>query len=434
MRAFLVGVMAVSALAPAAATTAAASTAPAVTGVAPSSGPDTGQNSVTITGTSLASATAVNFGTVAAAITSNTDTQIVATAPPQSAGLTVDVTVTTPAGTSAATPADRYTYTLPPWEDFGGALASSPVATSMGSPTVDAFMAGTDGALWHRWFDASRAWNWESLGGRPTSAAAALAHDCELDVFIRGADLALWENVFTRSNCQHPGWSGWHSLGGRLAAEPAAAAYGYPSTTTIDVFVEGTDRRLWVDSLNVALGTWNWRPAGGLLQAAPAAVVVSDTEAWAFVQAADLGLWYWSTATGWHSLGGRLASKPAVTFDGQPSAHVDAYLEGADQALWHWTSATGSWESVGGRIASAPSAQVYGGRYHSNFVVVQGADRGLWLASSTPSFATGWSWQNWEGRLLGPPALVAGASAGLEVFVEGEDHALWHRADGMPAA
>src|SRR5207245_3256428 len=94
------------------------------------------------------------------------DAQRVASAPPQSAGRTVDVTVTTPAGTSAATPADRYTYTLPPWEDFGGALASSPVATSMGSPTVDAFMAGTDGALWHRWFDASRAWNWESLGGQ----------------------------------------------------------------------------------------------------------------------------------------------------------------------------------------------------------------------------------------------------------------------------
>jgi hypothetical protein len=118
--------------------------------------------------------------------------------------------------------------------------------------------------------------------------------------------------------------------------------------------------------------------------------VVSDTEAVAFVEGADVGLWSWSTVSGWHPLGGRLASKPAVTFNPQPSGHLDAYVEGADQALWHWAGIDGSWESLGGRIASAPSAQVYGGRYLSNFVMVQGVDGGVWLASSTPSFATGW--------------------------------------------
>src|SRR5439155_24705921 len=193
MRAFLVGVMAVSALAPAAVTTAAASTAPAVTGVAPSSGPDTGQNSVTITGTALASATAVNFGTSAATVTSNTDTQIVATAPPVAAGQTVDVTVTTAGGTSAITSADHYSYTRPPWEDFGGVLTSGPVAGSKGSPTVDSFAVGADGAVWHRWLDANRAWRWESLGGHPSSLVAPLFLGCEIDLFVRGADLALWQ-------------------------------------------------------------------------------------------------------------------------------------------------------------------------------------------------------------------------------------------------
>jgi hypothetical protein len=436
-RALLVGLLAASALAAQAASPlnlAAAATAPVVTGVAPNTGPDTGQNSVTITGTNLASATAVNFGAIAATVISNSDTQIVATVPPGAAGQTVDVTVTTAAGTSATTPADRYTYTLPAWEDFGGTLASSPAATSIGSPTVDAFMAGADGALWHRWFDANRVWHWDSLGGGPTSAPAAIVHDCEINVFMRGPDLALWENVFTQSKCQNSGWSGWHSLGGRLAAEPAAASYGYPSTTTVNVFVQGTDHHLWIDTLNVATGIWTWTTAGGLIQAGAAAVVVSGNEAWAFVEGADLGLWYWSTASGWYPLGGRLASKPAVTWMAQPSGHVDAFVEGADQQLWHWTSANGSWEAVGGRIAGAPSAQVNGGRYLSNFVAVRGTDGALWLASFTPSFpAGGWSWQSWGGQLAAPPALVAGASAGLEVFVAGRDHALWHRADGAPA-
>jgi hypothetical protein len=51
----------------------------------------------------------VNFGANVAVFNVDSDTQITATSP---AGLkTVDVTVTTPAGTSAATPADQFTYT-----------------------------------------------------------------------------------------------------------------------------------------------------------------------------------------------------------------------------------------------------------------------------------------------------------------------------------
>jgi hypothetical protein len=315
-------------------------------------------------------------------------------------------------------------------------LATYPVAGSFGSRTVDAFAAGADGALWHRSLDANQVWQWESLGGRPTSAAAALFHDCEIDVFIRGADLALWENVFHRPNCQNPGWSGWRSLGGKLAAEPAAVAYGYPSTTTIDVFIQGTDRQLWVDTFDVGATTWTWHRAGGRIQAAASAVVVSDTEVWAFVEGADGALWYWSNTGGWHGLGGRLASKPAVSWMPQPSGHVNVLVEGIDQALWLWTSTDGSWESVGGRITGAPSVQVSGGRYLTTFVAVRGVDGGLWLAVQSPvlpSFSHVWSWQpSWGGQLLGSPALIAGASAGVEVFVEGTDHALWHRADGMP--
>ncbi len=434
MRAFLVGVIAVSALAPAAVTTAGASTAPAVTGVAPSSGPDTGQNSVTITGTALASATAVNFGTSAATVTSNTDTQIVATAPPVAAGQTVDVTVTTAGGTSAITSADHYSYTLPPWEDFGGVLTSGPVAGSKGSPTVDSFAVGADGAVWHRWLDANRAWRWESLGGHPSSLVAPLFLGCEIDLFVRGADLALWQNKFFGANCGGPGWSGWTSLGGKLAAEPNVAAFGYPAISTIDVFVAGTDGRLWVDRFDVTARAWTWTFAGGVIAAAPASVVISDLEVQAFVEGADRALWYWSNVSGWHPLGGRLAAKPAATWMGQPYGHVDAFVMGTDGQLWHWTSANGSWEAVGGRIAGAPSAQVNGGRYLSNVVAVRGVDGGVWLASFNPSFpATGWSWESWGGVILGSPALVAGASAGVEVFVEGADHALWHRADGAPA-
>jgi hypothetical protein len=93
---------------------------PAVTGVSPSSGFTTGDDSVTITGRGFTGATSVRFGAASAAMTVNSDTQITATSPPGSIGI-VDVTVTTPAGTSAVSrPADQFRYVRKPPKENGG--------------------------------------------------------------------------------------------------------------------------------------------------------------------------------------------------------------------------------------------------------------------------------------------------------------------------
>jgi hypothetical protein len=88
--------------------TAASSSTPTVTALSPSSGQEAGGTSVTITGTNLAAASAVKFGTAAASIKSKTATTVKVVAP-KGTGV-VDVTVTTPAGTSAISAADKYTY------------------------------------------------------------------------------------------------------------------------------------------------------------------------------------------------------------------------------------------------------------------------------------------------------------------------------------
>ena len=62
---------------------------PAVTGVSPGSGPSTGGNTVTVTGTGFTGASAVAFGTVpATSFTVNSDTSITATVPPGAAAST----------------------------------------------------------------------------------------------------------------------------------------------------------------------------------------------------------------------------------------------------------------------------------------------------------------------------------------------------------
>ncbi len=85
---------------------------PAVTGVSPASGSPAGGTGVTITGTGLSGATGVSFGSTPGTVTADSGTQVTATSPPGKG--TVDITVTTPAGTSAATAADNFTYTAAP--------------------------------------------------------------------------------------------------------------------------------------------------------------------------------------------------------------------------------------------------------------------------------------------------------------------------------
>ncbi|MGV3578305.1 IPTL-CTERM sorting domain-containing protein [Brevundimonas sp.] len=86
---------------------------PVITSLSAQSGPTSGGNSVTITGSNLGSAAAVTFGVTPASITANTATSITVTVPAEVEG-TVDVRVTTTAGISANTSADDYTYNLPP--------------------------------------------------------------------------------------------------------------------------------------------------------------------------------------------------------------------------------------------------------------------------------------------------------------------------------
>ncbi len=87
---------------------------PSIASISPGSGPTTGGNPVTITGTGFTDATVVMFTNSAAlSFTVKSDTEIIAIAPSHSAG-TRDITVTTPVGTSAVVDADKYTWYIAP--------------------------------------------------------------------------------------------------------------------------------------------------------------------------------------------------------------------------------------------------------------------------------------------------------------------------------
>jgi hypothetical protein len=84
--------------------------APVVTGVSPASERGAG-HTVTVTGSGFTNATVVHFGTMTAtSLTVVSDTQLTVPSPTPTTPGTVDVTVTTPAGTSATSAADQFTY------------------------------------------------------------------------------------------------------------------------------------------------------------------------------------------------------------------------------------------------------------------------------------------------------------------------------------
>ncbi len=85
---------------------------PTVSGVSPDAGLTAGGTTVTITGTGFSSFdSTVDFGsTEAFDVYVVSSTEITASAPAEAAGPPVDVTVTTPAGTSATSAEDEYTY------------------------------------------------------------------------------------------------------------------------------------------------------------------------------------------------------------------------------------------------------------------------------------------------------------------------------------
>jgi PKD repeat protein len=86
---------------------------PAISSISPTNGITAGGTPVVLTGSGFTGATAVEFGTVPAlSFVVNSDTSIDAISPANTTG-TVDIAVTTAGGTSPASSADLFTYTIP---------------------------------------------------------------------------------------------------------------------------------------------------------------------------------------------------------------------------------------------------------------------------------------------------------------------------------
>ncbi len=213
---------------------------------------------------------------------------------------------------------------------LGGLIVGAPAVAVAGSDTVVA-ARGVNGALWISTVSQGA---WLSLGGVLSAApAVAGASDGRLDVFVRGSDDRLW----SRSRPAGGSWSAWTDLGGALASGPAAVGFG---SGRMDVYATGADHAVWRRSL--AGGVWSgWMSLGGATYSGPGVAQAGADAAQIFVRGTDNVVWTNRDNTGWQSLGGVVIDAPAAT---APAAGgIDLVVRGTDRALWTRMLRNGTW-------------------------------------------------------------------------------------------
>jgi hypothetical protein len=225
---------------------------------------------------------------------------------------------------------------------------------------LDVFCTAADGRImsaawqpeftdwWHGW--------WHIRGGRAAAGApvhATVRSADHLDIFVIGTDnrvyTAAWERAFT------DGWRGWWQVNGGMAAPGAHVTAVSRSANKLDIFVVGTDGGVYTAAWQPDGANWRgWWRVGGLRapQGAPVHAVVRGpdkldifaTDVNGVVQTAA-----WDAAVPgawrgwWPILGGRAAPGAAVTAVTRSANKLDVFVVGLDGRVY-----TAAWEPAFG--------------------------------------------------------------------------------------
>lgn len=268
------------------------------------------------------------------------------------------------------------------------AVAGAPVAVVYGDKEdvgandirIRLFVRGADGKLWERYWNGS-AWSWIDAGKEVIDEPIVLAQGSlgstdetriRLLLFVKGKDGKLWERYWNGSV-----WS-WIDHGRGIVGRPVALVHGNTASVSsagvrIDLFVQGSDGRLWEHYWN---GTaWSWRDTGRAGDGEPIIIIARGNLG--AVDRANVRIHVFSRSLEYETTG-----------------HAHYHVK-----LWehHWNGAAWSWRDTGREVAGQPAAIVRGDveglssddlRIH---LFVTGTDRKLWEQIWN---GTGWSWSD----------------------------------------
>jgi hypothetical protein len=121
--------------------------------------------------------------------------------------------------------------------------------------------------------------------------------------------------------------------------------------------------------------------------------------------------------------------EPTIAHAANADGRLEVFVRGTDNGLWHmWQVAPGGsfspWNSLGGGLASAPAvARNADGRLE---VFMRGTDNALWHMWQVAPGGSFTPWSSRGGGLTSAPAVARNADGRLEVFARGTDNGLWH--------
>jgi peptidoglycan/xylan/chitin deacetylase (PgdA/CDA1 family) len=265
-------------------------------------------------------------------------------------------------------------------------------------------------------FYAARGYTFVDLNGhtgRVMPAPVAVTTAGGLHLFYRADDGSLMQRTRTSG-----GWSAPTSLGGVLIDGPAAVAL---DSTTTAVFLQGTDNRLYTQTIDDNGTVSGWSSLDGILMSRPVATVDGSGTVTVAVRGID-GTTYLRARTGgqwgsWYSAGGVLTTGPgAATTRG---TELTVAAAGTDTALWvrHRTANWSSWTRVGGLLTAEPAlSATVGGT--GMVAAVRGIDNNMYVTVGNGSGAAWSPWYRVGGVLTSAPAVTTDGTT-LVAFVFG---------------
>jgi hypothetical protein len=330
------------------------------------------------------------------------------------------------------------------WDTLGGTWITAPHAVSLGPNRLAVFAVGVDHQVYCRWREGEGWGVWDRLGdgdedrlGGPVRAIAppfAVGRDSQrLDLFVVNVDHRIYRRWWDPNR-----WSDWEDLGGETGGQVLTAPHGVSwSPDRLDLFVLGTDRAIWHKWWEGdRLGT-GWSQIGVDMISAPHAVSSGPGRMDIFAVGADNELKHRAWRNGawtpqWESLGGGVSSLPDTV--ARESGRLDAFALGDDRVLYQqvWEEAWGPWRMVvpaGSPPGTAPPwvmspPRAFYWRSDRIDLFQIGED-----ANVRHMAGDGEKWSSWvslDGLAFSPVSVVLQDDSQLELFVLGEESAVWH--------
>jgi hypothetical protein len=250
-----------------------------------------------------------------------------------------------------------------------------------------------------------------NLDGTPNSFHAGAG------VFVRGGEGEIWTTWRKNQDgdCNDPGeWSPWTRVSGD-------GAYSQPETQSLAIgshmignttgynydahfsgscyFARGIDNALWMKCGTIRYGSWrSWQSLGGVLTSNPTAFVNKNGVGYVFARGTDNSVWYIK-----------------LTAPDKTQTQSQA-----------WTLTWGAWQPLGGKSAGDVAV---GQNVHGELEIFIRDLSGTLMHRRETS--VGGDWSRWVavpghgGTLTTDPTVCSQADGRLEVFVRGQDSAVW---------